>query len=84
MRHPTAAPHPRSARTHAPHPSHAPRAAPRLPRAQHSNSRRTLWYTVLEVAVLAAVGVFNVMTVSKMFRFAGGGPLNPFGGRIVV
>lgn len=46
----------------------------------HSNNRRTLWYTVLEVAVLAAVSFFNVYTVSNFFK----GTPGRFAGRIVV
>lgn len=47
---------------------------------QHSNNRRALWYTVLEVVTLAGVGAFNVYYVSSMFK----GPGGRFAGRIVV
>jgi hypothetical protein len=41
------------------------------------------WYTVLEVAVLAAVGCFNVFALSSMFKGPVGGRFG-YGGRIVV
>ncbi|KAI8474611.1 MAG: emp24/gp25L/p24 family/GOLD-domain-containing protein [Monoraphidium minutum] len=48
-----------------------------------SSRRRTLWYTILEVLTLAAIGAFNVHTVFNMF--SRGGRLGPGGvGRIVV
>ncbi len=36
-----------------------------------SNNRRALWYTVLEVLTLAAVGAMNVFVVSNMFKGSG-------------
>ncbi|KAI8463366.1 MAG: emp24/gp25L/p24 family/GOLD-domain-containing protein [Monoraphidium minutum] len=47
----------------------------------HSNNRRALWYTLLEVSLLAGLGAFNVYTVSGMFKNSMGGR---FAGRISV
>jgi hypothetical protein len=57
-------------------PSSAP--PPPLPRRplQRSNNRRALWYTVLEVLVLAGMGAFNVYVVRDMFK--------GFGARLMV
>ncbi|GBF91187.1 hypothetical protein Rsub_04856 [Raphidocelis subcapitata] len=47
----------------------------------HSNNRRTLGYTLLEVAALAGVSLLNIGVVTGMFRGAAAGA---YGGRIVV
>jgi len=64
------------------HKGDAPNRSQTTPQ-QHSNNRRTLWYTVLEVLTLTAVGAFNVYIVSRMFKGHGGGRFGPYG-RIVV
>jgi hypothetical protein len=58
-------------------PPHQPSTNQHQPQ-QRSNNRRTLWYTLLEVATIAAIGAFNVHFVSGLFKGASGY------GRIVV
>jgi hypothetical protein len=53
-----------------------------MPPRQHSNNRRTLWYTVLEVLTLAGVSAFNVYFVSNLFKHTRMG--GRFVGRIAV
>ena len=48
-------------------------------RNQHSNNRRALWYTALEVATMSGLGALNVWAVARLFRGAG-----LYGGKICV
>lgn len=41
---------------------------------QRSNKRRTLWYALLEVLVMSAVGCWNVYFVQSLFKGRGGPP----------